>query len=148
WEVEVWRSRVRVWTDQGTALDFPNLTEGESVLGKWGYSLKREAWGWIVDAGDGLKRLFSFSQAGERRDRRARLTALEDRNGNRIALTYDDANGRLLEVADSAGRRIRLRNAGSAEEQVTAIELQIDAQRGEWLSLGTLTRDAKGDLVA
>ncbi|WP_437579609.1 hypothetical protein [Sorangium sp. So ce887] len=80
--------------------------------------------------------------------RRARPTAVEDRNGNRIALAYDEQDGRLAEVIDSAGRCIRLRDRTAGGQRVTTIEVQLDEERGEWLALGTLTCDPRDDLVA
>ncbi|AUX34339.1 uncharacterized protein SOCE836_065110 [Sorangium cellulosum] len=149
WEIEVRSRRVVVWTGLGTAVELPMPAEGEAVLGKWGYGLRREAHGWIVDASDGLTRRFSRIEDG---GRRARLTAVEDRNGNRIALAYDEKDGRLVEVIDSAGRRLRLRYRTSGESSerrvTTTIEAQLDPERGDWLALGTLTRDGRGDLVA
>ncbi|WP_437489682.1 DUF6531 domain-containing protein [Sorangium sp. So ce1014] len=145
WELEVRSHRVRVWTGLGTVVDLPKPAEGEEVHGKWGYGLRHEADGWLLDVGDGVTRRFACLQDG---GRRARLTAVEDRNGNRIALVYDEKEGRLVEVIDSAGRRIRLRDRTSGEQRVTAIEAQLDQERGEWLALGTLSRDGRGDLVA
>ncbi|KYG05969.1 hypothetical protein BE21_37585 [Sorangium cellulosum] len=145
WEIEVRSHRVVVWTGLGTAVDLPKPAEGEAVLGKWGYRLRREADGWLLDAGDGVKRRFACVQDG---GRRVRLTAVEDRNGNRIALVYDEKDGRLVEVTDSAGRRVRLRDRTSGEQRVTTIEVQLDEERGERLALGTLTCDGRGDLVA
>ncbi|WP_275938632.1 RHS repeat domain-containing protein [Sorangium cellulosum] len=114
WEIEVRSHRVRVWTGLGTAVDLPKPAGSEEVLGKWGYGLRREADGWLLDVGDGVKRRFSRIEDG---GGRARLTAVEDRNGNRIALTYDEKTGRLVEVTDSAGRRIRLRDRTSGESR-------------------------------
>ncbi|MGK4009164.1 DUF6531 domain-containing protein [Sorangium sp. So ce1036] len=145
WEIEVRRQRVMVWTGLGTAVELPMPAEGEDVLGKWGYRLRREAAGWLLDAGDEVKRRFSCFQDG---GRRARLTAVEDRNGNRITLTYGEQDGRLVEVIDSAGRRLRLRHGTSGERRSMSIEVQLDPERGEWLALGTLTCDGRGDLVA
>ncbi|WP_437619298.1 RHS repeat-associated core domain-containing protein [Sorangium sp. So ce1151] len=144
WELEVRSHRVTVWTGLGTAVEMPKPAESEEVLGKWGYRLRRETEGWLLDAGDSVKRRFSYLQDG---GRRARLTAVEDRNGNRITLAYDEKDGRLVEVIDSAGRRIRLRDRASGEQRITTIEL-LDAERGAWLALGTLTCDGCSDLVA
>src|SRR5262249_35292637 len=99
WEIEVGRRRVTVWNEQGIAVDFPPLEVAEEVIGPWGWVLRREAWGYAVDANDGVWRVFSETfDAGKR----WRLTAIDDRNRNRIGLTYE--NGRLVEVKDSAGR--------------------------------------------
>ncbi|WP_437539841.1 RHS repeat-associated core domain-containing protein [Sorangium sp. So ce726] len=145
WELEVRSHRVRVWTGLGTAVDLPKPAEGEEVPGKWGYRLRRDEDGWLLDVGDGVRRRFACAQDGSRR---ARLTAVEDRNGNRIALAYDEKDGGLVGVTDSAGRRLRLRDRIAGEQRVTTIEVQLDEGRGEWLALGTLTRDRGGDLVA
>src|SRR4051812_21156932 len=103
WEVEVGRRQITVWNDQGVGVDFPKLVQGEEVIGPWGFVLRRDAWGFAVDTGDGLWRLFSESDNG---GKRFRLTAIEDRNRNRITITYQE--GRLAEITDSAGRRVRI----------------------------------------
>jgi YD repeat-containing protein len=74
----------------------PGMCPGVAVLGGGG------AGGDGDGNGDGLRRTF-----GVRDGKRHRLTAVEERNGNRIALAYED--GRLAEVTDSAGRVLRVR---------------------------------------
>ncbi|MEP7123484.1 MAG: DUF6531 domain-containing protein, partial [Byssovorax sp.] len=80
WEIEVRRRSIVVWNQQGTAVEFPMIAAGGETLGPWGWLLRREAWGFAVDAGDGCWHLFSEAfEAGKR----WRLTAIEDRNKNR-----------------------------------------------------------------
>ncbi|XXY51443.1 DUF6531 domain-containing protein [Sorangium sp. So ce269] len=53
WELDVRSHRVMVWTGLGTAVELPKPAGGDAVLGKWGYRLRREAEGWLLEAGDG-----------------------------------------------------------------------------------------------
>ena len=66
WVVEIKRDMVRVWTDKGTSVDFPLLTVGAEHLGPFGWVLKREPWGYALDADDDVWRLFSVSTEGKR----------------------------------------------------------------------------------
>jgi RHS repeat-associated protein len=141
WEVEVGRRRITVWNEQGIAVDFPLIPVGSEVIGPWGWVLRREAWGFAVDADDELWHLFS---APDRGGSRYRLTAIEDRNRNRIALTYDD--GRLAEVVDSAGRTIRVRT--TREGRIEALEVKNAVAQGRWVVMATYIHDAAGDLIS
>ena len=140
WEVEVGRREITVWNEQGVAVDFPMVPPGGEALGPWGWVLRREAWGVAVDANDGLWRIFSEA-AGRGR---LRLTAIEDRNRNRITLTYED--GRLAEVRDSAGRVVRVRT--TPEGRLASLEALNSVARGQWVALARYEYDARGDLVA
>lgn len=141
WEIEVTRRRVTVWNEQGVGVDFPPVRQGEEIIGPWGWVLRREAWGYAVDADDGLWHLFSHADDD---GRRFRLTAIEDRNKNRIALTYDD--GRLVEVKDSAGRAVRL--SSTREGRIAAVHVQNAISQGQWIAFATYAYDARGDLVS
>src|SRR6185369_1103859 len=63
WQVEVERRRILVWNQQGTSTEFPMIPVGGEVLGPWGWVLRREAWGFAIDANDGLWRIFSQGDA-------------------------------------------------------------------------------------
>ncbi len=141
WEVEVRRRALVVWNQQGIAVEFPMIAVGGETLGPWGWVLRREAWGFAVDAGDGCWHLFSepFEDG-----RRWRLTAIEDRNKNRIAITYDD--GRLVEVEDSVGRIIRVKS--SPEGHILSLEALNAVQSGRWVAFARYVYDERGDLVA
>jgi RHS repeat-associated protein len=141
WEIEVGRRRITVWNEQGVAVDFPMIPAGAEVIGPWGWVLRRETWGYAVDADDGLWHLFS---ASEDEGKRWRLTAIEDRNRNRIALTYDD--GRLVELKDSAGRVIRV--TPTREGRIGSIQVQNAITQGQWIAFATYTYDDRGDLAA
>ena len=103
WFVEVDRRRVRVWNEKGVSVDFPVPQIGHQVSGDWGWVLRRELWGFAVDANDDVWRIFSVSND---EGKTFRLSAIDDHNKNRIALTYDD--GKLVEIRDSAGRVIKV----------------------------------------
>src|SRR5262249_38212259 len=140
WEIEVGRRRVTVRNDQGIDVEFPLIGIGDQIIGPWGWVIRREEWGFAVDASDGLWHLFSAPFDG---GRHYRLTAIEDRNKNRIALTYDE--GRLVEVKDSAGRILRVKN--TAEGRITSIEAQNAVSNGRWVALASYAYDERGDLV-
>ncbi|APR75267.1 Rhs-family protein [Minicystis rosea] len=140
WEVEVKRRSIVVWNEQGIAVDFPLIRPGEEVIGPWGWVLRREVWGFAVDADDGLWHLFSVA---EDEGKRYRLTALEDRNRNRISLTYDD--GKLVEVKDSAGRIVRL--VPTREGRIGSIQVQNAISQGQWIAFATYAYDDAGNLV-
>ncbi len=138
WEVEVRRRSVVVWNEQGIAVDFPPLRVGEETIGPWGWVLRRETWGYAVDADDGVWHLFSEAVSGGR----LKLTAITDRNKNRIALTYED--GVLAKVIDSAGRQIRFDS--TREGRIAAIHVKDSEQ--QWVTFASYTYDSEGNLVA
>ncbi|WP_437667719.1 RHS repeat-associated core domain-containing protein [Sorangium sp. So ce1182] len=70
-------------------------------------------------------------------------TAIEDRNRNRISLTYE--SGRLAEVVDSAGRTLRFR--ADREGRVAAIEVKNALSGGRWVTCESYEYDAAGHLV-
>ena len=141
WEVEVRRRSIVVWNQQGTAVEFPMIPVGGETLGPWGWLLRRETWGFAVDAGDGSWHLFSEAFDG---GKRWRLTAIEDRNKNRIAITYDD--GRLVEVKDSAGRIVRVKT--TPEGRIASLEALNAVQSGRWVCFARYLYDEQGDLIA
>lgn len=140
WEIEVHRHQITIWNEYGIGVDFPLIPEGAEVLGPWGWVLRRETWGFAVDAEDGLWRLFS---ASEQEGKRFRLTAIEDRNRNRISLTYE--NGCLVEVQDSARRIVRFRS--TPERRISTIEVNNAVSQGKWTVFATYAYDANGDLT-
>jgi hypothetical protein len=86
WFVEVERWRVRVWSEKGVSVSFPVPQIGHSVIGDWGWVLRRELWGFAVDANDEVWRVISVTFA---EGKTFRLSAIDDRNKNRVALTYE-----------------------------------------------------------
>ena len=141
WKVEVRRRSIVVWNEQGIAVDFPLVRQGEEAIGPWGWVLRREAWGFAVDADDGLWHL--FSEVDPRDASIHLLTAVEDRNRNRISLTYDD--GRLVEVKDSAGRVIKV--IQTREGRIGSIQVQNAISQGQWIAFATYTYDDHGNLA-
>ena len=141
WEVEVQRRRITVWNEQGIAVDFPVIPVGGEALGPWGWVLRREPWGFAVDADDGLWHLFS---AGDEAGKRFKLTAIQDRNKNRIAITYED--DRLVEVVDSAGRTIRV--LSTKEGRIASFQVKNAIAEGRWIAFATYGYDDSGRLVS
>jgi RHS repeat-associated protein len=76
--------------------------------------------------------------------KRHRLTAIEDRNHNRIALTY--RNEALVEIVDSAGRTIRV--GTTAEGRIASLEVKNAAQQGRWVAFAAYGYDEHGNLLA
>jgi RHS repeat-associated protein len=141
WEIEVERRRIRVWNEQGVAVDFPVIHAGDEVIGPWGWLLRRDGAGFALDVDDGVWRLFS---AADEKGKRYRLTVVEDRNRNRIALRYKE--GRLVEVVDSAGRVIRMGEA--PEGRIASLEVKNAVAQGQWVAFATYTYDDRGNLAA
>jgi RHS repeat-associated protein len=141
WEIEVQRRRITVWNEQGIAVDFPVIPVGGETLGPWGWVLRRETWGFAVDANDGLWHLFS---AGDEAGKRFRMTAIQDRNKNRIALTYEDE--RLVEITDSAGRRVRVLH--TKEGRIASFQAKNAVAEGRWIAFATYAYDDRGRLAS
>jgi RHS repeat-associated protein len=140
WEVVLYRDRIEVWDDDGTPIVFDALPVGADVIGEEGWRLMRDSWGFAVDAGDGLWRIFSTSDS---KGKRYRLTAIEDRNRNRIAITWDDE--KIVEVVDSVGRVIRFSSDKAA--RMTAISMRMGGAHGPWTDLVRYEYDAAGNLI-
>ncbi len=141
WEIEVTRREIRVWNEQGVAVDFPAILVGDQIVGPWGWLLRREPWGFAVDADDGVWRMFS---APDERGKRCRLTAIEDFNGNRISLVHD--GDKLIKVVDSVGRIIRVSSTRSG--RIASIEIQNAASQGRWIPFATYAYDDDGNLIS
>jgi RHS repeat-associated protein len=141
WEIEVARRKISVWNQQGVAVEFPAIPVGGEAIGPWGWVIRREAWGFVVDANDGLWHVFSqpFEEG-----RRYRLTAVEDRNKNRITIVYDD--NKLVEIQDSAGRTVRVKS--TPDGHIASLEVLNAVQNGRWVAFARYLYDDRGDLVA
>jgi YD repeat-containing protein len=145
WFVEVEPRRVIVWNDKGVSVSFSVPQVGHQILGDWGWTLRRELWGFAVDAGDDLWRFFSvtFDEGNT-----FRLSAIDDRNKNRIALTYDD--GKLVEITDSAGRIVTVMPAKDGRFGALRVNgdhraTPIEFARYEYDDAGRLTRVTDAD---
>jgi len=140
WLVQVERRKVRVWDARGVSVSFPTPEVGHSVIGDWGWVLRRESWGFAVDANDDVWRIFSVSTD---QGTTFRLSAIDDRNRNRIALTYD--NGKLVEIKDSAGRVVKV--TPNKEGRIAALEVKNAEHQGQWIAFARYEYDDKGRLV-
>ncbi len=141
WWIEVGRREIRVWNDQGLPVAFPAIAVGDEVMGSWGWILRHHAAGFELDADDGVKRRFTCANEGAKR---WRLQAIEDRNQNQIALTYD--GDRLAEVKDSAGRVIRLRSSPTG--RIASIEVKNAVTQGAWVVFAAYEYDTNGNLTS
>ena len=141
WAVEVGRRQITVWNEQGIAVDFPVIPVGGETLGPWGWVLRRETWGFAVDADDGLWHLFS---AGDEAGKRFLLTAIQDRNKNRISITYEDH--KLVEIVDCTGRTIRV--LSNKEGRIASLQVKNAVAEGRWVAFATYAYDDAGNLVS
>jgi RHS repeat-associated protein len=140
WFVEVSRTSVRVWNEKGISVAFSLPPIGHTVLGDWGWVLRREPWGFAVDANDDVWRVFSTSFDD---GKTLRLTAIDDRNRNRIALAYED--GRLVQVVDSAGRVVKI--TSTTQGRIASIQVKNAQHQGRWVAFARYDYDAEGRLV-
>jgi RHS repeat-associated protein len=140
WFVEVSRKTVRVWNEKGVSVSFHLPQIGHAVVGDWGWMLRREVWGFAVDAKDDVWRVFSTSFD---EGKTFRLTAIDDRNKNRIALTYDGGN--LVEVKDSAGRIIKM--TSTKQGRIASVEVKNAEHQGQWIAFAQYQYDDGGRLV-
>ncbi len=141
WHIQVRRSGLRVFTDLGTYVDFPLLKPGEEHLGEWGWVLQCHDWGYALDDDDGVWKLFSAARPDSGT---WVLTALEDRNRNRIELTYAEDGRHLTEIRDSAGRVLRVKT--DHRDHITAIEMKNAPSGGRWVALARYEYDEQGRL--
>jgi RHS repeat-associated protein len=140
YRVEERRRSIVVWTGLGTSVSLDvQLEPGEETIADFSYRVRREAWGYIVDPNDG--KIYHFAERDA--DEAFLLTAVVDRNGNRIALRYEA--GRLAEVEDSAGRIVRFRP--DSRGRIAAIECKNAAQGGQWVAFESYDYDEAGNLV-
>jgi YD repeat-containing protein len=141
WSIAVRRRTLDVWNGNGTTVTFDHLAPGEATTGNEGYLLRRDADGFVLDAGDDLVRTFR-----EPLEDGAvyRLTEVRDANGNAIRLSYDQ--GRLVEIVDAAGRRIRV--ATTPEGRIGALLVKNAEHQGKWLTFATYSYDTDGNLVS
>jgi RHS repeat-associated protein len=142
WEIEVHRRELVVWSEEGIATEFPPVDVGVEHVGPWGWSLRRERERFVLDTGDGIRRVFA---ATDETARRWVLVELRDRNDNRIELTYDD-DGRLYEVIDSAGRTVSVEYTRSG--RIAGLHVYNARSRGQWVAVARYGYDGAGNLAA
>ena len=139
WRLKIDRRAVRVHTEKGTVLDMPIPEVGETVIGPWGWRLRRDnEREYALDADEnGLWRHFRRLD-GERPW--CLLERIEDRNHNQIRLNYQQQQ--LTSVEDSAGRRLQVRT--NSRGQIESISL---ADGGAVHELVTYRYDEGGRMV-
>jgi RHS repeat-associated protein len=142
WEIEPRFRALVVWSDDGTATDFPQLDVGAEHVGPWGWSLRRERDRLVLDTGDGVRRVFA---AIDESARRWRLIELRDRNDNCTELTYDD-RGHLVEVLDSSGRSVVVETSSAG--RIAALHVRNAIAQGRWVAVARFTYDKAGNLTA
>lgn len=138
--IEETRRTVVVWTGLGTKVTLDvRLAPGQEKLADFGYRVRRETWGYVVDPNDGK----TYTYADRDENGAYRLTKISDRNGNTIQLRYDGP--RLAEVDDSAGRTLRFRYGYSG--RIAAIEGRNSASSGQWVTFESYEYDESGNLA-
>lgn len=141
WNIEVRRRTLTLWKGDGTSVELDLPEVGGSTLMNDGWLLTRTDDGFrVVDEDD----IVWVLQQVPGRGGSYRLSGLEDRNGNTIALVYD--HDRLAFLVDSVGRLVRVRYG--AHGRIVAFEVKNAIQRGVWISFYTYAYDERGDLVA
>jgi RHS repeat-associated protein len=130
-------------TARGIEVPFGPVGPGESVTNVvYGWTLGRIAAGrWIARDPEGLFYDFGPDRAGTTLP----LQSVEDRNGNRIALHYDEA-GRLVELVDSADRVYACRYDPLHERRIA--EVTWVKASTEAVVLVRYTYDASGRLAS
>lgn len=141
WEVLVRRRHVIVRDADGGEIEFPLGNPGADVPGPRGWVLRREAWGYVLDANDNLRRTFAALGA---HGARYRLTAVEDRNKNRITLTYSDDH--LVKITDSVGRVVSV--GTDRHGHMSELVVEDPLRPGFVIRFATYSYDDRGDLVA
>jgi YD repeat-containing protein len=131
-----------VWSDEGTAVDYPPLGPGQAVVGRWGWELAREKDGYLLRTADGLVRRFPL---GAEEAVRLPLGSVEDRNGNRIELVRDA--GRLARIVDSVGRIVHVGAAPGGRIASLGVETTDAQGRSQLTPVASYRYDASGDLV-
>ncbi|MEQ9323601.1 MAG: DUF6531 domain-containing protein, partial [Polyangiaceae bacterium] len=147
WEVEERGFALVVFTDTGTWEEFPKLEVGQEAQGKWGWTLRREKNGYVLDTNEGIWREMAEEAAsqwyGDAINKRYRLTNLYDRNGNRIHLDYQD--GALAYITDSVGRTVRVDR--TPEGRIAALRVRNAPTRGQWVAFAQYSYDDDGQLI-
>jgi RHS repeat-associated protein len=138
WSVEVRRHTVEVWQGGGQRVVFPRPEPGERVIGPMGWALAAEPWGFVVEADDELRRIFQ-----ERVEDRVLLSAIENRNGQRTTLRYEE--GRLAEIQDAAGRTLRVKSG--PDGRIASLEAKNAEQQGRIVVLARYLYDDAGRLI-
>lgn len=140
WQIEVGRRSVTVHTQDARVVEMNKPEEGGIVLGQGGWVLHRQSWGYTLHTGEDHAMIFS---AVEDDGKRYLLTALVDRNSNRVALTYED--GKLVEVIDGAGRVVRVR--WTPEGRIAALDVRNAVSQAQWVTVVRYRYDTHGDLT-
>jgi RHS repeat-associated protein len=146
WQIVVHRRRLVVWGEDGMPVEFPTIREGAEALGPRGWLLRRSSNEYVLDTGDDLRRVFKAVID----EKTLGLAAVRDRNGNCLELSYE--GGRLAEVVDSAGRRVRFMpnaNGRVASLRVATRLRELEFVRYTYDPTGNLTSvtDAEGHVT-
>ncbi|MFO0593093.1 MAG: RHS repeat-associated core domain-containing protein [Polyangiaceae bacterium] len=141
WSITVRRRTIDVWNGNGIAVTFDQLAPGAEKIGQEGFLLRREADGFVVDAGDELIRTFREPQED---GHVYRLTEVRDANGNTISLRYEQ--GKLVEIVDAVGRHVRV--VTSAEGRIEELLVKNAEHQGRLLRFARYSYDDAGHLVS
>ncbi len=141
--IRIERKRVVYHADDGRDIYFPLVDDGKSRHNPHErMTLRRKGETYRIDTGDGLKLDFGSQN---RADGTLPLLRIEDLNGNKFSLTYDEA-GHLIEIIDSVGRKITLQN--DRQGRLVALNTDHPDIKGQRLDVVRFEYDRNGDLVA
>ncbi|HKX29237.1 MAG TPA: RHS repeat-associated core domain-containing protein [Blastocatellia bacterium] len=163
YEIHLWeddeQQMVILRNEEALLAGFGPIAVGEKILNplsrQWLERLAEQVY--AVGGQDGLRYRFesvassdSGNEAGRIGKSEAtalRLTAIEDRNGNRIDLSYVD--GRLDSLRDGAGTRLNFSylTLDHGAERLASVNLALDRDSGRTARLVHFTYDAEGRLV-
>jgi len=138
WTIETTRSVFRVYKWDGTAVDFDAFADGLCGVGPNGWILSKSGRQFVLLLEDRTQLKFEAIS-----DREYALVSVGDRFGNTIRLVQQD--GRLAEIIDSVGRRIRV--SRHPDGHISAFEVNNAWAQGTWVSCARYEYDAQGDLV-
>ncbi|MFQ5570025.1 MAG: DUF6531 domain-containing protein, partial [Rhodothermales bacterium] len=134
--------RIVLHAGDGRELYFDATQEGETTRNHAErLDLTRRRYAYEVSTNEGLRYVFG-PQA--RSDGTWPLLRIEDRNGNKIQLGYDE-QGRLIQIIDSAGRELRFIN--DREGRLRTLNVPHPNAINERLDILRFDYDADGDLV-
>ncbi|MBN2194905.1 MAG: RHS repeat protein [Polyangiaceae bacterium] len=140
WEIRIRGTTATLFTSTGDTVDLGPVLVGQGNVGPNGWILHPEGDGLALDMPRGKRRLFERTKSPGS-EQQFRLTAIEDRHGNRLDLEYRDVG--LESIVDSTGRIVRL----VAGEGGRIREVGVLAGGGSFV-MARFAYDGRGQLVS
>lgn len=154
WSFEREDGKLVIHTGDGRRVELPDIEEEQGQYSDGVWSVLKTAWYYAVDPGnefvhlfaplaDGDENKYEDERAGQHEHDPYLLMGIVYRNRGHVSLEYDQ-DGKLREVTDSVGRRIRIRS--TPEGRIAAID--VPNERGEAIVFAQFEYDSFGQLVA